>query len=97
MKKNLISLSLILSLSVLLQNLFAKTPAGADSDSLPSYRMSEIVVLGNKVPEVTTATVHEIGKEEIKMLDVRNAGEAMEYTPGIYFSHTAKNEMTLRL
>ncbi|MEJ2634716.1 MAG: TonB-dependent receptor [Calditrichia bacterium] len=83
----------ILLIFVMLPNLEARTPA----DTLKTYHMSEIVVLGEKLPQIDMATVHEIHQKQIKLLDIHDARDALKFTPGIYFSRNTKNETTFRL
>jgi len=73
----------------------AQTPA--KSDSLPEYRLSEIVVLGERLPEHEVLPVYEIEQEEIRQLDATSARNLMEYVPGVYISLTERNEYTFRL
>ena len=66
-------------------------------DSLLLYRMSEIVVTGERIPVIESATIHEINPQQISGLDIRSANDALAYSPGIYFSRTTKNANTFRL
>ena len=67
------------------------------TDSLPQYSMSEIVIIGEKLPDIKFSSIHEIGAKQISVLDIKNAHEALKYSPGIYFSRTSKNETSFRL
>ena len=66
-------------------------------DSLPLFRMSEIVVTGERIPIIESATIHEINSEQISNLDIRSANDALAYSPGLYFSKSTKNENTFKL
>ncbi len=69
----------------------------ASLDSLPEYRLSEIVVLGEKLPETDVISTYEIDKTEIDLLLARNVQEVLNYVPGLYFSRSTKNEYSFRL
>ncbi|MCK5033629.1 MAG: TonB-dependent receptor [Calditrichia bacterium] len=66
-------------------------------DSLPLFRMSEIVVTGERIPVIESATIHEISTKQISNLDIKSVNDALAYSPGIYFSRTTKNENTFKL
>ena len=69
----------------------------AQNDSIPEYKLSEIVVLADRLPSVETISVYEIGRTDVQKLYVKNAQEALIYVPGLYFSRSTKNEMTFRM
>ncbi len=66
-------------------------------DSIPEYRLSEIVVLGDRLPGSGLLSVYEINHKRIELLDARNARQALSYVSGLYFSRSTKNENTFRL
>jgi iron complex outermembrane receptor protein len=66
-------------------------------DSLPEYRLSEIVVLGERLPETDVISTFEIDRSGIEILQARNVQEALNYVPGLYFSRSSKNEYSFRL
>ncbi len=88
---------LIILATLYFNYLLAGIPKISGTDSIETYQMSEIVVLAERIPAIKTATVHEITKKQIAALDIRDAHQAMEYSPGLYFSTTSKNETTFRL
>ncbi|MBN2366156.1 MAG: TonB-dependent receptor, partial [Calditrichaeota bacterium] len=69
----------------------------AQNDSIPEYKLSEIVVLADRLPAVETISVYEVGRQTVQKLDVKNAQEALVHVPGLYFSRTTKNEMSFRI
>lgn len=78
-------------------NLLASEPGSSEVDSIPSYRMSEIVVIGQRAFLPQSATIHSITRKQIDLLDVRDAHQALTYFPGMYFTRSSKNETTFRL
>jgi iron complex outermembrane receptor protein len=90
MNKNL-SIMIILLLFLSLRLLYSQ------NDSIPEYRLSEIVVLGDRLPTVETISVYEIEGYKVDRLDAKNAKDAINYIPGLYFSLSTKNETTFRL
>lgn len=66
-------------------------------DSIPEYKLSEIVVLGERLPAVETISVYEMAGYQVERLDVKNAQDALNYVPGLYFSRSTKNETTFRI
>jgi len=74
-----------------------ETTKTENPDSLTLYRMSEILVTGERIPVIESATIHKISLKQISGLDVRSAKDALAYAPGIYFSRTTKNANTFRL
>jgi len=69
----------------------------AQNDSIPEYKLSEIVVLADRLPEVEAISVYEIKRKDVQRLYVKNAQEALLHVPGLYFSRSTKNEMTFRI
>ncbi|UCF63276.1 MAG: TonB-dependent receptor [bacterium] len=91
--KRILFTGMLLIFQILMVN--AQIPT--KSDSLPQYRLSEIVVLGERLPESEVLPLYEIKQEEIQQLDATSARNLMEYVPGVYFSLTERNEYTFRL
>jgi len=84
-------------LSLLFQVLMVNAQTPTKSDSLPQYKLSEIVVLGERLPENEVLPFYEIDQGDIRQLDATSAGDLMEYVPGLYLSLTSRNEYTFRL
>jgi outer membrane cobalamin receptor len=66
-------------------------------DSIAHYRLGEIVILGEILPDNSILPVYEIKKSTIQQLDATSASDLLEYTPGLYFSLSGKNEHTFRI
>ncbi len=96
MKPDFLLALLLLAAPLVAKNPPTKAPAAAP-DSLPVYRMGEIVVIGERELPAKSTTLYEIRRKRIETLDVRNAQEALEFASGFYFSLSSKNEMTFRL
>jgi iron complex outermembrane receptor protein len=73
------------------------TDFNAKSDTIPVYQLSEIVVLGERLPDSDPIPAYILKKEELQKLDVNDSRQALEYVPGLYFSKNVRNENSFRL
>ena len=97
MKKHFLTTLLVWGVILFRGNLVSSEQSSSEADSIPSYRMSEIIVLGERALLPQSATVHTIARKQIALLDVRNAREALTFFPGLHFTRSSKNETTFRL
>jgi len=65
------------------------------TETRPSFRMSEIVVYGER-PSPKTA-MHEVEQTIVEDLIGQDARQYLQLAPGIYFSKTVRNEYTFRI
>lgn len=96
---NVIAVLLVALLATILRSALLmgeENPEGKPERDAP-YSLSEIVVTADPFLPARSATLREINREEIESLDVRNAGEAMEYSSSVYFSRNSRSESTFRL
>ncbi len=67
------------------------------SDSIPEYRMGEIVVEASAEPGVTTATIQQIDWRTVARREAHSVSSALTFSPGLYLSRSRKNETTLQI
>jgi iron complex outermembrane receptor protein len=67
------------------------------NDSIPSYWMSEIVVIGERIPLIQTTSLYQVTRSEIEQLDARNPAQALQYAPGVHGYLNSRNEITFNL
>lgn len=87
----LIIFQLILCKYIICQSLINKT------DSIPSFYMNEIVLLGNRSSSPHRLIIEEIPKSKINMLDVTDVSDALVFSSGLYFSKNSKNQTNFKL
>jgi len=97
MKKHFLLTLLVWGVILFQGNLVSSEQSSSETDSIPSYRMSEIIVLGERSLLPQSATIHTITRKQIEVLDVRDAHQALNYLPGLCFSRSSKNETTFQL
>lgn len=67
------------------------------TDSIPTYNMSEVVVWGERDRVSISGSMYELSGEHISLIDANDAREALSFSPGIYFSQNYRNQSTFRL
>ena len=66
-------------------------------DSIPRYRFSEIVITEDRLDVLKSATLYEISQKQIENFDIKNASEALVFTPGVQVCTSEKNETTFMM
>ncbi len=82
---------------IMLIPLFAGNISTAETDSLPTYWLSEIVITAPQKIESPVLPVWQTSANRIQQLDIGNASQALNLIPSLYLSTSAKNEKTFRL
>lgn len=95
--KNITNCLAMFFLLVVPARLFGDVTTAASQDTLPSYRMSEIVVVAEKASARPLTPFLEIDRAALREREIHDASEALMTVPGIHFSRTAKNEETFYL
>jgi iron complex outermembrane receptor protein len=77
---------------------FADNPAKeAEEDTIPVFRMGEIVVVAERLPMISMTTIQEIDADHLRSRDIRQPAEALQFLPGLHVYTAAKNEAVFNL
>lgn len=66
-------------------------------DSIPNYRLGEIVVIAEAGDDGKAANIQQITREQIELLDVHEVSQALHFSPGIHLYRTVRNETAFQL
>ncbi len=90
-------LTMLFMTLLIIGRLHAQTPEMATGDSIPVFRMGEIVVVAERLPMITTTSIYEIKAAEMQQRDIHQPAEAMQFIPGLHVYTGAKNEAVFNL
>ena len=91
------ALCVLLILVVVRPGVWAGEKSEAVTDSIPVYHLGEIVVEAPSENKIRTATIHTVAASTIQRLEMRAVPSALNFVPGLYLSHSQKNETTLQI
>ena len=77
--------------------IFAAGSTAFTPDSIPNYRLGEIVVIAEAGETGKAANIQQITREQIELLDVHEASQALQFSPGIHIYRTVRNEIAFQL
>ncbi len=88
---------LLLFFVLLSGNLVCADETATEKDSLTTYWLNEIVVSGERLPLITTTTMHRIQSQKIERLDVSDPSQALRFIPGLHMTKNSKGEAGFQL
>jgi len=74
----------------------ASTPDGT-ADTLRIYQLNEVVVRADRIDLVQRVGTSDLSAARISARDPQNALQTLQFVPGLFLSHNARNEGTLML